>query len=62
MNHLSRVLRTVWWRPILALTALFLGRLFPLNRAYGLVFAHHWIVVYNGDFSRLSLAPRRRAG
>lgn len=59
MAHLSRVLRTVWWEPIVALSALLLGRFVPLSRAYRVVFGHNWIVVYNGDFCRLYLAPRR---
>jgi hypothetical protein len=61
VNLLGRLLRRIWWEPLLGLTALLFGRKFPLSRAYRVVFGHSWIVVYNGDYCRLYLAPHRRS-
>jgi hypothetical protein len=61
VDLLRRVLRVVWWEPILALCALLLGRFMLPSRAYCVVFGHNWIVIHNGGYCRLYLAPHRRA-
>ena len=55
--QLCRPLRAIWWSPLVALTALVLGRFVPLSRAYCLVFGPNWIVIYNAGFCRIAMAP-----
>ena len=62
MGRSATVLSTVgavWWKPLLAVSALGLGRFGLHRRAYCLVFGSDWFVVSNGGFCRLRLAPRR---